>query len=108
MSTWRWLAAGLLSFFAIGAHPGFVNLQALGLILIARGLAGRWMEAGPGGRARWAAALRALVTGGSLAIEAIVTEGGANAEPDPVRVPLAELLNSPRADHSGPARQHRR
>ena len=92
--TFWWLASGGILLFAVSGQPSFLNLKTIGLILIGRGVAGVWFEAGPNRRAYFTRQIKSVVTQGSSAVEAATADlgrGGSN------RVPLGDLLLSRRS-----------
>jgi hypothetical protein len=92
VATLRWLAAGGILLFAVSGHPAFINLQLVGLILLARGIVGLWMNIGRERRARYKDNLIAAAARGTRAVEAFISD---LARDEGTRVPLADLLAQP-------------
>jgi hypothetical protein len=90
--TCAWLAAGGILLFAVSGHPGFLNLQVVGIILLGRGVAGFWCGIGREGRAHYSDRFKAALTRGISAFEAVTADLAGDGGR---RVALDELL-SPR------------
>jgi hypothetical protein len=84
-----WLAAGGIFLFAVSGHPAFLNFRVIGLILIARGAIGVWLNLARQQRARYKVRLAAAVARGTDAFETLTDK---LARDDATRVPLADLL----------------
>jgi hypothetical protein len=86
------LAAGGILTFAVKGHPGFLDVQLAGLILIATALAALWLRIGSARLARAGSQLVAAGTriarSGAQAIEGLSLPGQETRQ----RVPLSELL----------------
>ena len=93
MRTCAWLAAGGILLFAVSGHPSFLNLQVVGLILLARGAAGYWLGLGADRRARYLERLRTAAVTFEAFIADLTSDGGR-------RVPVEDLL-SPQVKENG-------
>jgi hypothetical protein len=83
------LAIGAILLFAVHGHPGFLNLQVVGLVLVAGALASLSTRLRPGWPARQAERLQTWLTAETI-------------EVDGTRVPLEDILQEPAAQVPSP------